>query len=303
MRKSVKLNQRIVGKCSPSKVIAATTRVTSNTPAVKRLARRLATNPPVRLGGCSATSVPSPCGYCAYSWRTCSASSPGTRNTCSPASSETRQGTCRRRNRARKPLRSSDIGRRNASTATKVSLLSLHVDPDELRRIEAGFLVEPVGHQLVVFHCAVIQTSEIVADRTGSASTPVMPDEQQRLVGTVEEQATLLPLRKRHPCRLLRQAARLEHHITVGGWIGFPEFGAEEGPHEAFFAGHGQPVGQRHVGAAQQSIQCLAGEPAVDARLPDECRIEAAVLQARAQPVDDRAVPAGMHHAKPVVLQ
>src|SRR5690606_5506608 len=248
MRKSVKLNLRIVGKCSPSKVIAATTRVTSNTPAVKRLARRLATNPPVRLGGCSATSVPSPCGYCAYSWRTCSASSPGTRNTCSPASSETRQGTCRRRNRARKPLRSSDIGRRNASTATKVSLLSLHVDPDELCRIETGFLVEPVGHQLAVFHCAVIQASEIVADRPERNAKPVMPDGQQRVFGAVEEQAALLPLRKGHPRHLLRQAARLEHHVAIGGRIGLPEFGPEEGPHEAFFAGHGQAVGQRHVG-------------------------------------------------------
>ena len=77
----------------------------------------------------------------------------------------------------------------------------------------------------------------------------------------------------------LRQGVGLEHDVAVGLGVIFPELGTEERARKAIATGQGEPVGQAHIGAAQQAIERVAGETARYGSGLQEVLVDAAIRE------------------------
>ena len=125
-----------------------------------------------------------------------------------------------------------------------------------------------------------------------------MADEQQRFIDAIAQQGILLCGRQWRARHRLRQGVGLEHDVAVGLGVVFPELGAKERTRQAIATGQGEPIGQAHIGAAQQAIECIAGETARYGGGLQEVLVDAAVREGGAQRLDKTVVPARVHHAE-----
>jgi hypothetical protein len=164
-------------------------------------------------------------------------------------------------------------------------------------------MVQAIRDQAAAEHGAVVQTSQVRAYRRGPPATPVVPDEQQRLVDSVAQQGAFLLFAQRRVGHLVGQCIGLEHHIAIGLRIVLPELGAKERTGQAVRTGQRAPARQAHVGPPQQTVENLAGKAALDRRRLQKMRVDAAVRVLAAQRFDQASVPAGVHQAKPFGIQ
>ncbi len=93
-----------------------------------------------------------------------------------------------------------------------------------------------------------------------------------------------------------RQRVGLKYHVAIGLRVIFPELGTKELAGQPVAAGQGKTVRQTHVGAAQQTVEHIAGEAAGHCRGLDKMLVDTAGAMQAAQRIDQSRIPAGMHH-------
>src|SRR5690606_29074396 len=130
-----------------------------------------------------------------------------------------------------------------------------------------------------------------------------MPHKDRWLIVTIMKNAATLFRRQLTAGQIGWQTIGLKDHITIGFRIIRPKLGSKEVADITIRAGNGDPVGERHICAPQQSVHHLASKAAFDGGGMQEILINQRSLIALLVGLDQLTVPTGMHNPEVVKFQ